>query len=93
MFSGNVQSPIEYYLTENKKELIRQTHLLLLWILLGKDKMKFLSTFYQDLLKIWKHISFYLLSKALITFFMTISRIELKTYMRRQSSFRNQVEM
>ena len=39
-FLGNVQSPIEYYLTENKKELIRQTHLLLLWILLGKDKMK-----------------------------------------------------
>ena len=34
-FVGEVQSPIEYYLTGNMKESIRQTHLLLLWVLLG----------------------------------------------------------
>ena len=37
MFTGHVQSPIEYYLTGNRKEyFIRQTHLLLLWVFLGK---------------------------------------------------------
>ena len=38
MFTGHVQSPIEYYLTGNRKEyFIRQTHLLLLWVFLGKS--------------------------------------------------------
>ena len=37
-FVGEVQSPIEYYLTGNMKESIRQTHLLLLWVLLGNNE-------------------------------------------------------
>ena len=37
-YAGHVQSPIEYYLTGNRKEyFIRQTHLLLLWVFLGKS--------------------------------------------------------
>ena len=56
------------------KESIRQTHLLLLWVLLGNcDTLVLLP---------W---SLYPLVAA-VTSFMTISRLELRTYMRRQTS-------
>ena len=80
MFTGHVQSPIEYYLTGNRKEyFIRQTHLLLLWVFLGKSN-------YLTLLRP-------IMSSTLagVTFFMSISRLELKTYMRRQRSFRSHI--
>ena len=37
--AGHVQSPFEHYLTGNRKEyIIRQTHLLLLWVFLGNSQ-------------------------------------------------------
>ena len=74
-FVGEVQSPIEYYLTGNMKESIRQTHLLLLWVLLGNNEYNCITS----LIIVW-------LVVAAVTSFMTISRLELRTYMRRQTS-------